>query len=138
MSTERTDAQTEAIYELLSGLAGIDTHDISLRDHHEAWALFENWHLVPTYRGFANLGTGQYVLNVSAIGSIPELVISIATEEEKSGRQVGEDIKNEIGKVLQPDQMAVRLRFHSEAGLDVLERKLRELREDHFPDTFGL
>lgn len=135
MSTERTDAQTDAIYELLSKLAGVDVHDMNLRDHPDAWEAFEGWHLVPTYRGYANLGIGQYLLNVSAIGDPPELIISIASEEEMAGRQVGDDMPNGIGKVVQPEQMAVRLRFQTIAGLDVLERKLRELREDHFPTT---
>lgn len=135
MSTERDESQDRAIYELLSKLAGVDTSDINLRDHPDAWEAFEGVHVVPTYRGYANLGTGQYLLNVSAIGDEPELIISIASEEEKAGRKVGEDLPNAVGKVVYPEQMAVRLRFSSVDGLAVLERKLSELRYDHFPDA---
>jgi hypothetical protein len=137
MSTERDESQDRAIYELLSKLAGVDTSDTNLRDHPDAWSAFEGLHLVPTYRGYANLGTGQYLMNVSAIGDSPELIISIASEEEKAGRRVGEDLPNKVGQLIYPEQMAVRLRFSSVDGLAVLERKLSELRDDHFPDAFG-
>jgi hypothetical protein len=89
--------------------------------------------LVPDYRGYARLGTGQYVLNNSANdGEEPELIISIATEEEKAGRTVGEMRDNPPGRMLQPEEMCVRIRFASVAGLDALENQLRLLREECF------
>jgi hypothetical protein len=39
---------------------------------------------------------------------------------------------NVPGAVIQPDVMAVRIRFESVAGLDALEQQLRFLREEHF------
>lgn len=89
--------------------------------------------LVPDYRGFAHLGTGQYLLNISAADEPAELVISIASDEEAAGRTVGDLRDNKPGTVIQPEQMAVRLRFANEAGLAALEQHLRILREEHFP-----
>lgn len=85
----------------------------------------------PDYRGYANLGIGQYVLNHSAAGEPPEVIISIATEEEKAGRAIGEERDNPPGHMLQPDAMAVRLRFASPAGLAALENEIRKMRETH-------
>ena len=92
---------------------------------------------VPDFRGYAALGTGQYLLNACpATEDLPaELVISIATEEEKAGRVIG-DLKDvEPGTEIDPSSMAVRLAFFSVAGLDALEQQLRILREESFPST---
>lgn len=91
----------------------------------------EGWTLAPDYRGYAHLGTGQYVLNHSAAGEPPEVIISVATEEEKAGRAIGEERDNHPGQMLQPEAMAVRLRFASPAGLEALEREIRKMRETH-------
>lgn len=91
--------------------------------------------LVPDYRGYARLGVGAYLLNHSSEGNPAELIISIASEEEAAGRTVGDLKDNPPGTVLQPEQMAVRLRFENVAGLDALERQLRLLRDVHFPDS---
>lgn len=91
--------------------------------------------LPPAFRGYAELGAGQYLLNNSAKGEPVELIISIATEEEKAGRVVGDHRDNPDGHILQPEAMAVRLRFASVAGLDALESQLRMLREEHFPES---
>lgn len=88
--------------------------------------------LPPDFRGYAHLGTGQYLLNNSAKGDPAELIISIATEKEKAGRVVGDHRDNPPGSQLQPDAMAVRIRFATVAGLDALEAQLRFLREEHF------
>lgn len=88
--------------------------------------------LAPHYRGYARLGTGQYLLNNSATGSEAELVISIATDEEKAGRVVGDERDNVPGNLIQPDVMAVRIAFTTVAGLDALENQLRKLRAEHF------
>lgn len=92
---------------------------------------------VPDFRGYAALGTGQYLLNACpATEDLPaELVISIATEEEKAGRVIG-DLKDvEPGTEIDPSSMAVRLAFFSVSGLDALEQQLRILREESFPNT---
>lgn len=88
--------------------------------------------LVPDYRGYANLGTGQYLLNISNADDPPELIISIASESEKAGRTVGDLQDNQPGTVIEPEQMAVRLGFATEAGLAALEQHLRILREERF------
>lgn len=87
--------------------------------------------LVPDYRGYAHLGTGQYLLNHSDAGEPPEVIISIATEEEKAGRSIGEERDNPPGHSIQPEAMAVRLRFANPAGLAVLENEIRKMRETH-------
>lgn len=95
----------------------------------------EGFSIVPDHRGYANLGTGQYVINNSASGQPAELIVSIATEQEKLNREIGEVRANPEGHVLLPELMCVRIRFASVAGLDALEGQLRALREEHFPET---
>ena len=64
----------------------------------------------------------------------PELVIEVATHEQKEGRVVG-DLRDVVpGTVITPDRMAVRLAFFSVAGLNALEQQLRILREESFQD----
>lgn len=93
--------------------------------------------LAPHYRGYAHLGTGNYLIDHTQPGDAPEVVISIATEADKAGRSVGEDRDNPPGKQIQPDDIAVRVRFESAAGLDALEKQLRYLREVHFADSIN-
>lgn len=88
--------------------------------------------LAPHYRGYARLGIGAYCINHSADDAEPELVISIATDEEKAERAVGEDMDNAEGTVIQLKDIAVRIAFENVAGLDALEKQLRRLRESHF------
>ena len=90
--------------------------------------------IAPHYRGYAELGKGQYLINHSESSQPAELVISVATEQEKSGRIVGDERENPPGTLLQPNAMAVRIRFDSVVGLDTLEGQLRKLRAVHFPD----
>lgn len=91
--------------------------------------------LAPDYRGYARLGIGAYLLNCTPAGEPAELVISLATEEEKAGRVVGDLRVNPDPQPIQPEVMAVRLRFENVAGLDALEQQLRLLREEHFPGS---
>ena len=87
---------------------------------------------VPEFRGYAHLGTGQYLLNHTKAGEEAELIISIATEEEKDGRIVGDERDNAPDAILHPEAMCVRLRFANVAGLDAPEAQLRHLRKVHF------
>lgn len=89
----------------------------------------------PHFRGYAHLGIGAYVINHSAAGEPPELAISIATEAQKAGRIVGDTRDNEPGALVQPKDIAVRLRFENVAGLDALEQQLRFVRSEHFADA---
>lgn len=113
-------------------------------DEQRWWAMYgaaeapEGLVIAPHYRGYAELGKGQYLINHSDSSQPAEIVISVATEQEKSGRIVGDERDNPPGTLLQPDAMAVRIRFDSVAGLDALENQLRKLRADHFPDGVGL
>jgi hypothetical protein len=92
------------------------------------------WTLAPDFRGYARMGIGAYLLNCSNVGEPAELIISLATEEEKAGRVVGDLRENPPdAKPIQPEAMAVRLRFENVAGLDALEQQLRLLRAEHFP-----
>lgn len=91
-------------------------------------------YIAPSPRGYAHLGIGAYIINHTRAGETPELIISLATEEEKSWRVVGDTRDNRPDAVLQPDAMVVRLRFENEAGFDALQTQLKLLREVHFPD----
>jgi len=91
--------------------------------------------LAPHYRGYAELGTGQYLLNHSAAGADCSFIISVATDAEKAGRVVGDERVNHTGALLQPEAMAVRIDFTSVAGLDAMEGQLRKLRTEHFPES---
>lgn len=93
----------------------------------------EGFALVPDFRGYAHLGTGQYLINHSAAGHPAELVITVATEDEKAGRTVGDEGTNVPGELIQPDAMAVRIRFENAAGLAALQKQLDYLRDTHFP-----
>jgi hypothetical protein len=94
-----------------------------------------DWVLAPHYRGYANLGTGMYVINCTDAPAAPELVISIASEEDKKGdREIGEE-RFKDAHVIQPEDMAVRIAFQSVAALDALESGLLTLRKEHFPET---
>lgn len=93
--------------------------------------------LAPHFRGYAHLGIGAYLINHSAAPEPAELIISVATEEEKAGRVVGDERANPNGGAIQPEVMAVRLRFENAAGLDALEQQLRYLRAEHFPETLS-
>jgi hypothetical protein len=100
-------------------------------------AVPEGFALVPSYRGYAHLGIGRYLINHSAAGSPAELVISLATKAEWDGREVGEERDNEPGAMIQPEAMAVRMCFENVAGLDALETQLRYVREVHFPESIA-
>lgn len=91
---------------------------------------------VPSFRGYANLGVGAYLLEHSAEGEDAELCIVPATEAEKAGRTVG-DLRHFEGErePISAERMAVRIRFDNVAGLDALEQQLRLLREVHFPTS---
>lgn len=89
----------------------------------------------PWFRGYARLGTGQYLMNHSAPGVEAEFIISVATDAEKAGRVVGDERANPDSALLQPDAMAVRIAFANVAGLDALEGQLRKLRAEHFPSS---
>jgi hypothetical protein len=86
----------------------------------------------PEYRGYAHLGTGNYLINHSASGELAELIISIATEEQRAGRVIGDERDTTPGAVIQPDVMCVRIRFENAAGLAALEKQIRYVREVHF------
>jgi hypothetical protein len=97
----------------------------------EAAQVPEGMVIAPHYRGYANLGTGQYVLNHSKAGEPMEFVISVATEAEKAGRVVGDERDNEPDALLQPEAMAVRIAFASLAGLEALENQIRKMKLEH-------
>ncbi|MFZ3286589.1 MAG: hypothetical protein WA191_07035 [Telluria sp.] len=90
--------------------------------------------LAPHYRGYAHLGTGQYVMNHSA-ESPAEFIISVATEAEKAGRVVGDERDNAPCEMLHPEAMCVRIRFENVAGLDAMEKQLKYLRAAHFSES---
>jgi hypothetical protein len=97
----------------------------------EAAQVPEGMVIAPHYRGYANLGTGQYVLNHSKAGEPMEFVISVATDAEKAGRVVGDERDNAPDALLQPEAMAVRIAFASLAGLEALENQLSKMRLEH-------
>jgi hypothetical protein len=83
-------------------------------------------------RGYAHLGIGAYIINHSHAGEVPELCISMASEEDRRTRTVGDEVDNEPDSVVRAEEMVVRLRFENVAGLDALEAQLRHVRRVHF------
>jgi hypothetical protein len=95
------------------------------------------YQLVPDWKGYALLGTGNYVINHTAdfhpeLGA--ELVITLATDADRSGnRQIGESRDNpDDAPPIQPDEMVIRIGFLNERALFALEDQLRQLRAVHF------
>ncbi|MFA7291847.1 MAG: hypothetical protein WC023_06320 [Rhodocyclaceae bacterium] len=90
---------------------------------------------IPAHRGYVLFGAGAYLLTICQGDERgPELVIHLATEEEKLGRTVG-DLGDVVpDKEIPLERTAVRLQFASERGLFALEQQLRMLREEHFSD----
>ena len=86
---------------------------------------------VPAFRGYALLGAGAYLLTVCDGDECgPELVISMATEEEKVGRTVG-DLGDVVkGAPIPLERTAIRLQFASLAGLGALEQQLNFIRAE--------
>jgi len=97
--------------------------------------------LVPPWKGYALLGTGNYILNNSAAPPDPELgaefFITFATDADKSGnRQVGETRANDPNAApVRPEEMVLRIGFLTPQALDALEGQLRVLREENFPES---
>ncbi len=84
-------------------------------------------------RGYALMGSGNYMLDCAkGANGYPALIVSLATEEQKKGRVVGDTRKNEPGRMIQPEDMVVYLEFKSLAGLAALEQQLSFLREEQF------
>jgi hypothetical protein len=85
----------------------------------------------PSFRGYALMGAGAYLLTVcDGDERGPELVISVATDAEKVGRTVGD-----LGKAIPKDpipveRIAIRLQFSSMDGLRALEQQLQFIREE--------
>ena len=96
----------------------------------------DGWKLVPDWKGYALLGTGHYVINHTAdfdekLGA--ELLITLANEDDKSGnRQIGESREVTDQKLIESDQMVIRIGFLNERGLFALEDQLRYIRKIHF------
>ena len=83
--------------------------------------------------GYALLGSGQYLLDCSKVANgYPALIVSLATEEQKKGRVVGDTRVNEPGRMIQPEDIVVCFEFQTLAGLEALEQQLRFLREEFF------
>ncbi len=83
------------------------------------------------HRGYALMGAGAYILTVcDGDERGPELVISLATDEERAARTVG-DLRDVVrGQEIPLERTAIRLQFASIAGLDAVEQQLRFLREE--------
>lgn len=89
--------------------------------------------MAPHYRGYARLGSGQYMLQHSAKGEPAELIISIASEAQKAEREIGEVRETPTPPPLvYPEEMAVRIEFTTAQALFALEQQLTFLREEHF------
>jgi hypothetical protein len=103
----------------------------------EAVVVPEGYVLAPSWKGYALLGTGNYLIQHSAdfdpvLGA--ELIITLATDADRAGnRRIGETRDaREPGKPVQPEDMVIRIGFLSERALFALEDQLRILREVHF------
>lgn len=101
----------------------------------------DGWVLAPAWRGYALLGTRNYLLNHSAAPPDPELgaefFITFASEADKSGnRQVGEsrDTDLESGPIEAKD-MVLRIGFTCPEAVDALTDQLALMRKENFPDA---
>ena len=101
----------------------------------------DGWVLAPAWRGYALLGTRNYLLNHSAAPTDPELgaefFITFASEADKSGnRQVGEscDTDLESGPIEAKD-MVLRIGFTCHEAVDALTDQLALMRKENFPDA---
>ena len=85
------------------------------------------------HRGYVLFGAGAYLLTICRGDERgPELVVHLATEDEKVGRTVG-DLGDVVPDTEIPlERVAVRLQFASEVGLKALEQQLSMLRREHF------
>lgn len=103
-----------------------------------AQAVPAGFKLAPHYRGYALLGTGRYLIDSTDAPADPELgaelIISIASEKDREGREIGER-RDMPARTIQPDDMAVRIGFANERGLFALEDQLWTLRQEHWPGT---
>jgi hypothetical protein len=100
----------------------------------------EGYVIAPAWKGYALLGTGNYVIQHSAefdpeLGA--ELFITLATDEDREGgRQIGESrATRNPNQPVYPEDMVLRIGFLSERALFALEDQLRTIRELHFPDA---
>ena len=96
----------------------------------------------PAWRGYALLGSGNYVINHSRdfdndLGA--ELIITFATEADRAGnRQIGESRMNPTDvPPIQAKDMVIRIGFLSERGLFALEEQLQFIRDTHFSESTG-
>ena len=90
---------------------------------------------IPSYRGYALLGIGAYIIFHTDPPDEPELIIRIATASDvEGGRGIGET-RRAPKRLVQPEEMAIRIGFTSVVGLDALEVQLHSLRAEHFSAT---
>jgi len=104
----------------------------------EALRIPDGFRVFPDWKGYALLGTGNYIINHSAtfdeaLGA--ELIITLATDADRPGnRQIGESRTNQDdAPPIHPDDMVIRIGFISERGLFALEDQLSCVRKEFFP-----
>lgn len=94
----------------------------------------EGYRIVPDWKGYALLGSGQYLINHAAnydpeLGA--ELIITLATEKDREGgRKIGESRPNaEDSPPVQPEEMVIRIGFLNGDALFALEDQLADVRK---------
>ncbi len=91
---------------------------------------------ISSARGYAHLGIGAYIINHSAAGNPAELCITLASDEDRATRTVGDNADNPPdAEPIPAEEMVVRLRFASAAGLDALKAQLAWVRTVHFASS---
>ena len=100
----------------------------------------DGWVLAPAWRGYALLGTRNYLLNHSAAPPDPELgaefFITFASEADKAGnRQVGESRDTDVSGPIEAKDMVLRIGFTCHEAVDALTDQLALMRKENFPDA---
>lgn len=90
--------------------------------------------IVKDCRGYAALGDGHYLLNDTCNDGVPGFIISLASEAQAAGREIG-DLQPTDGQMIEPHLIVVRMDFKTEKALDAVERQLGIVRKEYFPDS---
>lgn len=85
---------TDAAYEMLMALAGVDTHDMNLRDHPDAWAAVERYSASLVEQQARRIEAYEKIINNDS-RLLGDMFASIAQLEARLSRQ-GEVIKKAI------------------------------------------
>lgn len=124
-----------AIASLLERDTETESYARELRLAMQAGAVPEGYKPAPIYMGYAHLGLRQYEVHVSSPEVCTEICFVPVSVIERKAEKLEASGFNK--KYIEPDNMAVRIRFESVEALNALEDQLELLRIIHFPLSQG-